>query len=191
MASAKTGTRLVILDRDGVINRDSTEFVKSPDEWIPLAGSLDAIATLHRAGYTVAIATNQSGIARGYFDWATLDAMHDKLHALVGDAGGRVDRIEVCPHGPDDESDCRKPKPGMLNRLVAHYGVEPASVIAVGDSRRDLEAAVAAGVTPVLVRTGNGRDTEAGLDAALGNVEVFDDLAAVAASLTGTEPPTC
>ncbi len=180
MAADSDPVRLIILDRDGVINEDSAEFVKSPAEWIALPGSLEAIAALNRAGYTVAVASNQSGLARGHFDRATLDAMHEKFKRLLGETGGRVDRIEICPHGPDDGCDCRKPAPGMIRRLIEHYGVVPDDVIVVGDSLRDLEAAAAAGAQPMLVRTGNGASTEARLTKNLENTPVFDDLAALA-----------
>ena len=151
---------LIILDRDGVINRDSKEFVKSPDEWLPLPGSIEAIARLSIAGYTLAVASNQSGLARGLFDRDALDAMHDKMHELVNEAGGRIDRIVICPHGPDDDCDCRKPRPGLFLQLGQHYGQSLEGVLAVGDSLRDLEAANAVGARPVLVRTGNGAETE-------------------------------
>lgn len=168
---------LIILDRDGVINRDSKAFVKSPDEWQPLPGSIEAIARLSQAGYTLAVASNQSGLARGLFDRDALEAMHAKLHRLVGDAGGRIDRIVVCPHGPDDGCDCRKPKPGLLERLGEHYGQSLDGVIVVGDSLRDLQAAVAVNARPVLVRTGNGMETEKKLIGELEDTEVFDSLA--------------
>ena len=180
MTPPKDALRLIILDRDGVINEDSPDYVKSPDEWIPLAGSLEAIAALNRAGFTVTVASNQSGLARGYFDQAALDAMHTKFQRLLEDAGGHVDRIDICPHGPDDGCDCRKPRPGLINRLIEHYAVNAADVIVVGDSRRDLEAALAAGARPVLVRTGNGTKTEADLDGPLKTTPVFDSLAALA-----------
>ncbi len=179
---AKSG--LVILDRDGVINQDSSEFVKSVDEWLPLAGSIEAIAELSTAGYTVAVASNQSGLARGLFDKESLLAMHQKLRDLVSAAGGRVDRVVVCPHGPDDDCDCRKPKPGLLLELARHYGVSLEDVPIIGDSLRDLLAAAAVGARPILVRTGNGTSTAEQLPAELRDVEVFDDLAAVAAQLT-------
>ena len=175
--------RLVILDRDGVINEDSDAFVKSVAEWQPLPGSIEAIARLWAAGFTVAVATNQSGIARGLFDRDELDAMHAKLTGLVADAGGRIDRIVVCPHGPDEGCDCRKPKPGLLLELGRHYGLLLDGVPVVGDSRRDLEAAIAVGARPILVRTGKGSRTEAGLDDALASVDVYDDLADVADDL--------
>lgn len=172
--------KLIVLDRDGVINRDSDAFVKSPDEWIPIDGSIDAIARLSRAGWTVAVASNQSGIARGLFDRAALDAMHAKLARLVEQAEGRVDEIVVCPHGPGDGCDCRKPAPGLLFELARHYGRTLEGVPVVGDSLRDLEAARAAGARPILVRTGNGARTERDLPASLAAVERFDNLAAVA-----------
>jgi D-glycero-D-manno-heptose 1,7-bisphosphate phosphatase len=178
--SASDPVRLIILDRDGVINEDSPDYVKSAAEWIPLPGSLEAIAALNRAGYTVAVASNQSGLARGYFDREALEAMHEKFRRLLDETHGRVDRIEVCPHGPDDGCECRKPAPGMIRRLIEHYAVEPDSVVVVGDSRRDLEAAAAAGARPVLVRTGNGASTEAHLPESLRTTPVFDNLAALA-----------
>ena len=174
---------LVILDRDGVINRESSDFVKSAAEWIPLEGSIGAIAALSRAGYTVAVASNQSGLARGYFNRSALRAMHRKLRRLVAAEGGRIDRIVVCPHGPDDGCDCRKPAPGLLKRLARHYRSDLAGVPVIGDSPRDLQAAARAGARPILVRTGNGRTTEQALDGDLAGVEVFDDLAAAAAAL--------
>lgn len=174
---------LVILDRDGVINRDSAEFIKSVEEWIPLPGSIRAIAELDRAGFTVTIASNQSGLARGFFDRGALRSMHRKLRRLVAAEGGRIDRIVVCPHGPDDGCDCRKPKPGLLQRLSRFYKTHLDGVPVIGDSLRDLQAAVTAGARPILVRSGNGRKTEAGLPAELAATEVYDDLAAAAAAL--------
>ena len=174
---------LVILDRDGVINRDSAEFVKSADEWIPLPGSIDAIASLSRGGFTVTVASNQSGLARGLFDRNALRGMHRKLRRLVDKAGGNVERIVVCPHGPDDGCDCRKPAPGLIHRLARHFGTTAHGTPVVGDSLRDLEAAAAAGARPILVRTGNGSKTETELSGALTTTPVFDDLAAVAKHL--------
>ena len=178
---AKSG--LIVLDRDGVINRDSREFIKSAAEWVPLPGSIEAIASLSRAGFTIAVASNQSGLGRGLFDRRALAAMHRKFRRLVTNAGGRIDRIVVCPHTPDDGCDCRKPKAGLLHRLARYYDTDLRGVPVVGDSLRDLEAAVSAGARPILVRTGNGRKTEAALGRAFGSTEVFDDLAAVAAAL--------
>ncbi len=185
MAAALAPRGLGILDRDGVINRDSDAFVKSPVEWLPLPGSIDAIAALSNAGYTVTVASNQSGLARGLFDRSALRAMHRKMRRLVNAAGGHVDRIVVCPHGPDGGCSCRKPLPGLLLRLAKHYDTSLDTVPVIGDSTRDLQAARAAGATPVLVRTGNGARTEASLPADLANVAVYDDLAAAAAALIG------
>ena len=173
--------KLIILDRDGVINEDSDAFVKSVDEWIPLPGSIDAIARLSQAGWTVAIATNQSGLARGHFSEKTLQAMHQRLHDLVTEQGGQIDLIQYCPHGPDDGCDCRKPLPGLFQQIAAHYAVALDGVPTVGDSLRDLQAGVAMGCQPYLVRTGKGRMTE-GKSLPAGT-RVFDDLAAVASYL--------
>lgn len=178
---AKRG--LVILDRDGVINQDSAEFVKCADEWLALDGSIAAIASLSRSGFSVAVASNQSGLARGLFDVSALSAMHRKMQSLVSAAGGCVEHLVVCPHGPDDDCDCRKPRPGLLHQVAHHFGTDLADVPIVGDSLRDLQAAAAVGGRAILVRTGNGRKTEGVLPAELGNVEVFDDLAAVASKL--------
>lgn len=168
--------KLIVLDRDGVINYDSDDYIKSVDEWIPLPGSLEAIARLNRAGYTVTVATNQSGIARGYYDLDALQAMHAKLRTGLAELGGELGMIAYCPHGPDDGCDCRKPLPGMLNQIATHYGVSMESVPVVGDSLRDLEAAMAVGAHPVLVRTGKGERTLAkgGLP---DDLEIYDDLA--------------
>lgn len=176
---------LVILDRDGVINRESRDFVKSADEWIPIPGSIEAIGRLTRAGFVVAVASNQSGLARGLFDAPALDGMHSKLRGLAATEGGVVDRIVFCPHGPDDGCDCRKPKPGLLLQLGRHYSIELAGVPVIGDSLRDLEAALAVGARPVLVRTGNGAQTETRLPEDFGPIEVYDDLAAAADALIG------
>jgi len=180
----RTGaTRLVILDRDGVINEDSAHYVRSADEWIPLPGSLEAIAELNEAGYTVCVASNQSGLARGYFDRRALKSMHRKLRRLLAAKGGKVARIEVCPHGPDEGCRCRKPGPALIERLLRRYDVEPQSVPVIGDSLRDLEAARAAGARPILVRTGNGRRTESSLPEALRATPIYDNLAAAARAL--------
>ena len=184
MTGGRAATRLIILDRDGVINRDSRDFVKNADEWVPLPGSIGAIAKLSRAGYTIAVASNQSGLARGLFDRNALRAMHRKLRRLVAAEGGRVDRIVVCPHGPDEHCHCRKPEPGLLQRLARHYETTLEGVPVVGDSLRDLQAATAAGATPVLVRTGNGETTASRLPDNFVSVPIFDDLAAFAANIT-------
>ena len=173
--------KLVILDRDGVINYDSDAYIKSVEEWIPLPGAIEAIAQLSKAGWTVAVATNQSGIARGYYGLATLDAMHERLRALVAEQGGEVGLIVYCPHGPDDGCDCRKPRPGMLKTIACHYQAELAGVWFVGDSMGDLEAAVAVGAQPVLVKTGKGCRTLA--KALPQGTLIFENLAAVAREL--------
>ena len=173
--------KLLILDRDGVINYDSDAYIKSVEEWIPLPGSIEAIAQLSKAGWTVAIATNQSGIARGYYDIATLDAMHARLRTLVAEQGGEVGLVVYCPHGPDEGCDCRKPKPGMLKIISEHYKVPLAGIWFVGDSLGDLEAAKAVDSQPVLVKTGKGEKTQA-KNLPVGTL-IFDDLAGVAAEL--------
>lgn len=170
------GARLVILDRDGVINRDSTDFVKSADEWLPLPGSLEAIGLLTGAGFTVCVATNQSGLGRGLFDRRALAAMHRKLRRLAARHGGRIERIAACPHLPDAGCRCRKPAPGLLERLARHVGVGLAGVPVVGDSLRDLDAAEAAGARPVLVLTGNGAQTARALEKSGRAVETYPDL---------------
>lgn len=173
--------KLLILDRDGVINQDSDAYIKSLEEWIPIPGSIEAIAQLSQAGWTVAVATNQSGIARGYYPLSTLDAMHARLRELVAGLGGKVGLIVYCPHGPDEGCDCRKPRPGMLRQIAGHYGVELNGVWFVGDSSGDLEAAQAVDAQPVLVRTGKGEKTLAkGVPA---DTLIFDDLAAIAREL--------
>ncbi len=175
--------RLVILDRDGVINHDSDDFVKTPDEWIPIDGSIQAIAKLSTAGFTVAVATNQSGIGRKLLDKPSLDAMHNRLRTLVKDAGGDVDRIVYCPHHPDDGCDCRKPAPGLYQKLSRQYGVPLDGIPIVGDSERDLVAARAVNARPILVLTGNGVKTSADLQQRGEEVETFADLDAVASAL--------
>lgn len=178
--------KLIILDRDGVINRDSDDYIKSVEEFVPLPGSLAAIARLNRAGYTVAVATNQSGIARGYYDEATLHAMHQKLARLLEGEGGRVDHIEYCPHGPDEGCDCRKPLAGMLHAIAEHYGVRLEGVPVIGDSLRDLQSAQAVGARPILVRTGKGERTLARGEG-LEGIPVYADLAAAVEALLAEE----
>jgi len=173
--------KLLILDRDGVINHDSDAYIKSVEEWLPLPGSIEAIAQLSKAGWTVAVATNQSGIARGYYEIAVLEAMHARLRERVAEQGGEVGLIVYCPHGPDEGCDCRKPKPGMLKTIAAHYGVALTGVWFVGDSLGDLEAAKAVDCQPVLVKTGKGEKT-LGKTLPAGTL-IFDDLAAIAAEL--------
>ena len=142
--------KLVILDRDGTINQDSPDFVKTPDEWVPLPGAIDAIARLNHAGWHVVIASNQSGLGRGLFDVSTLNAMHTKMHGLLAAAGGRVDAVFYCPHSPSDACLCRKPEPGLFEQIAERYGVELTGVPAVGDAPRDLVAGAAGGGEPPL-----------------------------------------
>ena len=172
--------KLIILDRDGVINQDSDLFVKSAAEWHPIPGSADAIATLNHGGFRVVVATNQSGIGRGLFDTATLNLMHAKMHRVVAQAGGRIDAVFFCPHKADDHCECRKPRPGMYLEIARRFERDLAGVPAVGDSLRDLEAGAAVGCQPVLVKSGKGRKTLAAGGLPAGTL-VFDDLAAVAA----------
>lgn len=172
---------LVILDRDGVINQDSADFIRSADAWQPLPGAPEAIARLHAAGWRIAVATNQSGIARGLFDADTLDAIHDRMQQVIRQAGGRIEHVALCPHGPDDRCGCRKPAPGLIHAIEAALGINARGAPFVGDTLRDLRAARAAGCRPVLVRTGKGRQTERALDNETAEgVMVFDDLAAFA-----------
>jgi len=172
--------KLVILDRDGTINHDSDQYIKSPAEWKPIKGSLEAIARLTQAGWRVVVATNQSGIGRGLFDMATLNAIHDTMHRAVHQAGGRIDAIFFCPHAGDANCECRKPKPGMLLEIAKRMNVDLDGVPMVGDSLRDLQAAAAAGARPVLVLTGKGRQTRDAGGLPAGTV-VVPDLAAFAA----------
>lgn len=182
-------TKLIVLDRDGVINEDSDDYVKSPDEWIPIPGSMDAIARLNRGGYRVVVATNQSGIARGLFDLETLSAMHKKMHDLANAAGAHIDGIFFCPHGPEDKCNCRKPKSGLFQEISARLGMELQGVPVVGDSLRDLQAGALEGCKPFLVKTGKGKKTwESKKEELPEGTVVLADLAAVAAHLVPTDP---
>ncbi|MYL23687.1 D-glycero-beta-D-manno-heptose 1,7-bisphosphate 7-phosphatase [Halomonas alkaliantarctica] len=172
--------RLIILDRDGVINHDSDAYIKSLAEWTPYPSAITAIARLSQAGYTLAIATNQSGIARGYYDEETLEAMHTRLHELVHSAGGEIAYIAYCPHGPNDSCHCRKPLPGLLQQIQAHLGLTTLEGSwMVGDSLRDLQAGEIMGCRSALVRTGKGEKTEA-KGVGLEKAQIFDDLNAFA-----------
>jgi D-glycero-D-manno-heptose 1,7-bisphosphate phosphatase len=180
---------LVILDRDGVINEDSDDYIRSLDEWVPVPGSIDAIARLSRAGFSIAVATNQSGIARGYFDEITLANMHALLCELVEEAGGQVDAICYCPHGPDEGCRCRKPAPGLLEQISEELRLPLAGAWYVGDTRKDLELGLSMNCRPILVRSGKGRDTEQKLDASTRQaVAIVDDLAAAADLILASEP---
>lgn len=152
--------KLVILDRDGVINQDSEQFIKTPDEWKPIPGSLEAIARLNHAGYRVVVASNQSGIGRGLFDMGALNAINDKMYRALALVGGRIDALFYCPHAAEADCDCRKPKPGMFLDIAQRFNVDLAGVPSVGDSLRDLQAAAAAGAQPMLVLTGKGAKTK-------------------------------
>ena len=174
--------KLVILDRDGVINQDSASYIKSPDEWKPIPGSLEAIALLNQAGYRVLVATNQSGIGRGLFEMTTLNEIHNKMHRALGLVGGRVDGIFYCPHTQDAGCSCRKPKPGLLEEIARRFGVSLEGVPFIGDSLRDLQAAAAVGAQSILVLTGKGKKTrkDGGMPE---NTVIYDDLAAAVHNL--------
>jgi D-glycero-D-manno-heptose 1,7-bisphosphate phosphatase len=170
----------IILDRDGVINQESAEFVKTPEEWLPLKGSLIAIARLSQAGYDVIVLTNQSGVARGFVSADMLSQIHVRMIDYIHQAGGKISSIAFCPHGPDDDCECRKPKTGLYSELVQQLGVSFNGVYSVGDSLRDLQAAQDAGALPILVLTGNGKKTakEIAKDPSLGlsEIPVFKNL---------------
>jgi D-glycero-D-manno-heptose 1,7-bisphosphate phosphatase len=153
--------KLVILDRDGVINFDSDQYIKSPSEWRPIPGSIEAIARLNQNGFRIAVATNQSGIGRGLFDMATLNAMNDKMMELVFRQGGRIDALFFCPHTAAEQCGCRKPRTGMLEEIAARFHTELKGVPIVGDSLKDLQAAETVGAQPYLVLTGKGQRTRA------------------------------
>jgi D-glycero-D-manno-heptose 1,7-bisphosphate phosphatase len=179
--------KIVILDRDGTINEGRDDYVKTADEWYPLAGALEAIARLHQAGWHVVVATNQSGLGRGLFDMATLNAMHLKMNEALARLGGRVDAVFFCPHAPEDGCECRKPRPGLFTQIGRRYGVELAGVPTVSGTLRHLQAGVAAGCQPHLVRTGHSADLDAAglqeLREQVPGLVVHDDLAAFADTL--------
>lgn len=179
--------KLIVLDRDGVINEDSDAYVKSLAEWVPIPGSLEAMARLHHAGWCLAIATNQSGLARGLFDEATLAAMHSQLQGLLSQQGAKVELILHCPHGPEAHCDCRKPRPGLFRQIAEHFGLpDLQGVPVVGDSLRDLQAGVALHAQPYLVKTGKGHHTLQG-ELPAGTL-IFENLSAVADHLLRTSP---
>jgi D-glycero-D-manno-heptose 1,7-bisphosphate phosphatase len=167
--------KLIILDRDGVINIGSDQFIKSPDEWKPIPGSLEAIARLTREGWRVVVATNQSGLARGLFEMATLNAIHAKMHRAVMQAGGRIEAVFFCPHSAEMDCNCRKPRAGLFVEIAARYSLDLRGVPVVGDSLRDLQVAESVDAWPLLVKTGKGKKTLAagGLPK---NTTVFADL---------------
>ena len=167
--------KLVILDRDGVINFDSDQFIKSTQEWNPIPGSLEAIASLTQAGFRVVVASNQSGIGRGLFDMATLNAIHAKMHKLTAQAGGRIDAVFFCPHTAETLCQCRKPNPGLLREIAQRLHVDLRGIPAIGDALRDVQAAQKVGAKPILVKTGKGRRTLESGDLPA-DVQVYEDL---------------
>lgn len=186
-------SNLIILDRDGVINFDSPDFIKTEAEWLPIPGSLEAIAQLNQSGYTVVVATNQSGIARGLFDIATLNRIHHKMQQTLTALGGNIHSIYFCPHTPQDNCLCRKPKPGLFHQIAEVFDIDfsKTTVMAVGDSLRDLEAAFDAGCQPILVLTGNGvktlekiNKTETSLKHPQ-NIPIYKDLNTAVSALLG------
>ena len=175
---------LLILDRDGVINEDSDAYIRSLEEWIPIPGSIEAIAALSRAGFRIAIATNQSGLSRGYFTLDTLQEIHAKLYQLVEEKGGSIAGIFYCPHLPDEGCNCRKPATGLIEAIEAELEESAVGAYFIGDSLKDLQAARSHGCRPVLVKTGKGCDTYSALadgsgaaGISLNQVAVYDDLA--------------
>jgi D-glycero-D-manno-heptose 1,7-bisphosphate phosphatase len=169
--------KLIILDRDGVINFDSDAFIKSPAEWKPIPGSLEAIAKLNHSGYRVVVCSNQSGIGRGLLDMAALNAINDKMYRALGQLGGRIDALFYCPHPAEADCACRKPKPGMFQDIAQRFNTDLAGVPSVGDSLRDLQASAAAGCQPILVLTGKGKKTQAAGGLPPGT-RIYEDLAA-------------
>jgi D-glycero-D-manno-heptose 1,7-bisphosphate phosphatase len=178
--------KLVILDRDGVINHDSDQYIKSPDEWRPITGSLEAIARLNQNGFRVVVATNQSGVGRGLFEMDTLNAIHDKFHRALALVGGHVDAIFFCPHTNTDKCECRKPRAGMFREIETRFNADLAGVPAVGDSLRDLQAAASVGARPILVLTGKGTKTAKDPELPAGTAVAADLAAAVTLIIGGT-----
>lgn len=166
--------RYILLDRDGVINHDSDAFIKSPEEWKPIEGSLEAIALMNKHGYHVVVITNQSGLSRGLFDAAMLEKIHVKMRCMTEEKGGKIDAIYFCPHGANSDCDCRKPKAGLLKAFAADFHVDLTTIAVIGDSLRDLQAAEAVGAKPILVKTGKGQQTL--LNNPQLNIPVFENL---------------
>lgn len=181
--------KLIILDRDGVINQDSDDYIKSADEWIPIPGSLSAIARLNQAGYHVAVATNQSGLGRGLFTIDELNAIHNRMYQAIADEGGQIEALFFCPHGPDERCECRKPRPGLFYQICKRLFVSLENVPSIGDSLRDLQAAQLAGASPILVRTGKGVATEKHPDLDP-TIPVFDNLSQAVDHLLSSESST-
>jgi D-glycero-D-manno-heptose 1,7-bisphosphate phosphatase len=177
-----TMTKLIILDRDGVINYDSDAFIKTPDEWRPLPGSLEAIAKLNHSGYRVVVCSNQSGIGRGLLDMAALNAINDKMYKALAQMSGRIDALFYCPHPAEANCECRKPKPGMFQDIALRFNVDLTGVPSVGDSLRDLQASAAVRCRPILVLTGKGMKTQSAGGLPQGT-HVYEDLAAAVRAL--------
>jgi len=169
--------KLVLLDRDGVINQENPDQIRNPDDWLPIEGSLEAITKLNQLGYRVVIVSNQSGIGLGLFTVDELHAIHQKMHDALSKLGGHVDAVLYCPHASVDECNCRKPRPGLLHDVAKRLNMELVNVPVVGDSLRDLQAAMAVGAQPVLVRTGKGQLTLEENPALAQQIQIFDDLA--------------
>jgi D-glycero-D-manno-heptose 1,7-bisphosphate phosphatase len=176
--------KLAILDRDGVINEDSDSYIKAPDEWRPIPGSLEAIARLNHAGYHVVLATNQSGVGRGLFEVSTLNAIHDRMHRALAQIGGRIDAIFFCPHSQEVNCGCRKPKAGLLEEISHRFNVDLKGVPSVGDALRDLQAAALVGAAPILVLTGKGEKTQQEGNLPPGTA-VYKNLAEAARAIVG------
>src|ERR1700704_2105830 len=174
--------KLIVLDRDGVINRDSDQFIKRPEEWRPIPGSLEAIARLNHASYHVVLATNQSGVGRGLFEVSALNAIHDKMHRALAQIGGRIDAIFFCPHAQETNCECRKPKAGLLKEIAHRFNVDLKGIPSVGDALRDLQAAAAVGATPILVLTGKGEKTQREGELPPGT-EIYPDLSEAVRSI--------
>lgn len=174
---------LFILDRDGVLNFESAAYIKTPDEWIPIPGSIEAVARLSKAGNKIVIATNQAGVGRGLFTLSTLEKIHHKMISLIESRGGKIEKIYFCPHVPADNCDCRKPKPGMLLQIQKDFNLKSTEMIFIGDSDRDYQAAKAVGCEFILVKTGNGEEAEKTIK----DVKMFDDLASAVVQLSGVE----
>ncbi len=175
--------KFIILDRDGVINDESKDYIKSPEEWQPIPGSLEAIALLCEAGYTIVVATNQSGVGRGYYTEAVLAQIHQKMLACAKARGGTIDRIFYCPHHPDEQCLCRKPAIGLLTQIADAYQINLTNIIAIGDSLRDIQSAEKAGCKPILVLTGKGKQTLKDNPQLRNKIPIFADLLAAVKAL--------
>jgi D-glycero-D-manno-heptose 1,7-bisphosphate phosphatase len=176
-------SKLVVLDRDGVINQDSDTYIKAPEEWVPIAGSLEAIAKLNHAGFCILVATNQSGLARGLFSIDAVNAMHRKMRRELAVLGAQIEAIFFCPHGPDEGCNCRKPRPGLLEDIERRLDINLSGIPIIGDSYRDIQAATAVGASPMLVLTGKGRKTIENHRQELKGIPVYKDLANAASAL--------